>query len=446
LKRVIKIISLVLAVLLLLEASALNTCAVMRPMIRENNGILAAQAAAQQQENLPLPEPTEAEPVEQPEEGEAVPQETEALPVETSPEEPVEEKPVRKTQVPENFYEVPEYYQTDYPDTLFGNGTVASSGCSITALAMVATYLTEHVYMPDELAGYFGGYIGNNMQRLEYASDQLQLPWRKAKNWHDALAALEEGKVVIALMGETSAFTNSQHYIVLAGMTVDGKILVNDPYTPNYDNWKLAPGFEEGFSESAVCWGFSGGWIYDKGAMPEDPFIYEAEEKETVECRYPEIQLTDEEKTMFAKLLWLECRGESHEGQQAVAEVILNRLAADNFPETLKGIIYAKGQFPCTEHMDEATPTQTQYEAIEAALYGPYILPEDVVFYAKFKVNENYWGKIGEHYFCYQYNWKPEGEAAASEPAAETQPEPTAETLPEAALETAPETTAETQP
>jgi len=409
LKQLIKLTSLVLSVMLFLQAFALSACAVMRPKVKEFLGQNPAETVAVDQKETEPEQVPEKEEVPVPEETTLPAEETEA----SEPEE--EEKPVRTTVVPTSFYEVPEYYQSDYPDTLFGNGTIATSGCSITSLAMVATYLTEHVYMPDELAGYFGGYIGNNMERLEYASDQLQLPWHKAKNWHDALAALEAGKVVIALMGETSAFTNSQHYIVLAGMTVDGKIIVNDPYLPNYDNWKLAAGFEEGFTESQVCWGFSGGWIYDKSAMPEDPFIYEQEEVERGECRYPDLELTEEEKVMFAKLLWLECRGEPYEGQQAVAEVILNRLVAPNFPDTLKGVIYAEGQFPSIVDMDEAQTTQTQFEAIEAALYGPYVVPEEVVFYATYKENDNYWGKIGDHYFCYQYNWNPEAEETVPE-------------------------------
>ena len=176
--------------------------------------------------------------------------------------------------------------------------------------------------------------------------------------------------------------------------------------------------------------GFSGAWIYDKSAMPEEPFIYVPEEKEQVVCRYPDIQLTQEEKTLLAKLLWLECRGESYEGQQAVAEVILNRMAADNFPNTLKSIIYAEGQFPSIVDMHKAGATQTQYEAIEAALNGPYVLPIDVVFYAKFKENGNFWGQIGQHYFCYQYDWAPEETVAE-----ETLPEPTAEPTAEPATE-----------
>lgn len=408
-KRLIKTICLLLGVLLLLESSALSTCAVIRPMGKDHPGRGSGETAAVQEETAPqqLAAPAETS---APAADETVSDATEATEAETVPEEPA-----RTTKVPESFYEVPEYFQTDYPDALFGKGTIATSGCSITSLAMVATYLTEHVYMPDELAGYFGGYIGNNMQRLEYAAEQLQLPWTKAKDFHDALAALEAGKVVIALMGENSLFTDMQHYIVLAGMTVDGKIIVNDPYAPNYEHWQLAAGFEEGFDENQVCWGFSGGWIFDKSAMPEEPFIYEQEEVVRGECRYPEIELTEAEKVMFAKLLWLECRGEPFEGQQAVAEVILNRMAASNFPSTLRSIIYAEGQFPSIVKMDEAQTTQTQFEAIEAAMYGPYILPKEVVFYATYKENDNFWGKIGQHYFCYQYDWKPEAEETVTE-------------------------------
>ena len=48
----------------------------------------------------------------------------------------------------EGYLQVPRYFQTDYPYIKFGNGTIATSGCSITCLAMVATYLTDHEYTP----------------------------------------------------------------------------------------------------------------------------------------------------------------------------------------------------------------------------------------------------------------------------------------------------------
>lgn len=333
---------------------------------------------------------------------------------ETAPAGTVEEtQPVEETQSveepePDTYDEVPLYFQTDYPDVMYANDTLATSGCSMASLAMVATYMTDHKFTPDQFADWFGGYMGNHRERLEYASEQLQLPYEEAITVHDALQAVKDGKVVIALMSQNSLFTNTQHFVVFAGMTVDGKILVNDPYEPNYTNWQLSVGFENGFEEKQVTWGFGGGWIYDKSQMPSVPFIYEPEERPVVECRYPDVELSEEDMRLFAKLLWLECRGESYEGQQAVAEVILNRLVSEDFPDTIHGIVYAEGQFPCTNDIPKATPTQTQYEAIENALKGPYILPMEVIFYAKFKENKNFWGQIGEHYFCYGYDWKPE--------------------------------------
>lgn len=321
----------------------------------------------------------------------------ETLPEQTEPEE--------KTVTLRNGF--PLFLQTDYPNVRYGSGTMPTSGCSITCIAMVATYLTGHTYYPDELAGYFGGHVGSNIDRLEYASDMLQLPWQRAENWHKALAAMEEGKIAIVLMNSRSPFTQGQHFIVLTGLTEDGKVLVNDPSGPNYDNWELKAGFENGFHPTTISNGYEGCWLYDPAQMPEEPFIY-AEEKVEVECRYPDLELTQDDIELLARMVWVEAQGEPEEGQQAVAEVVLNRLAADNFQDTLKGVIYAEGQFRSTAFLEDAEPTQTQYEAVEQALNGPYVLPKDVVFFATYAVNKNVWGKIGGHTFCYQWGMDPE--------------------------------------
>lgn len=295
---------------------------------------------------------------------------------------------------------IPNYYQTDYPDVRFGSGSLATSGCSITCLAMVASYMTGHAYSPPELARYFGGDAHNNMGRLEIGSDALKLPYHKSENWHETLAALKAGKVVIALMGADSLFTNGQHFIVLAGMTEDGRILVNDPNRNNYDYWELKHGFAEGFSEEQILRGYSGGWIYDKDAMPEDPFVYWEEEPQR-QYRYGDLSLTRAEEDLLARVIWVEAQGESFEGQQAVAEVVLNRMISRDFPDSLEGVIYAQGQFQSVLYLEEAEAWQVQYEAIERALYGPYVLPVDVVYFSRQAANDHVWGTIGGHVFCY---------------------------------------------
>ena len=303
----------------------------------------------------------------------------------------------------QEYINVPLYFQTDYPDVLYGAGTIESSGCSITSIAMIASYLTGYEYLPSELAYYFGGKATNNMARMEYAAQTLGLPYEKPQNVNHTLAALREGKCAILLMRSPSPFTQSQHFIVVTGMTEDGKFLVNDPYGPNYDKWDLKQGFATGFSESYLRNGYEGAWVFDKSAMPQEIKRYTEQLPETAESRYPEFDLSYAERQLLAKVIWVEARGESPEGQQAVAEVVFNRLASKNFPDTLRDIIYGEGQFRSVKFLDDAEPGQAQYQAIEKALYGPYILPMDVTYFARFATNNNVWGTIGGHIFCYEH-------------------------------------------
>ena len=349
----------------------------------------------------------------------------EETPKETAPKqtEPVVEEPVDEEvyeQVPEEtepdipdeeieyktYNSVPLYFQNDYPDTMFGVGTVATSGCSITCLAMVATYLTGHEYRPDELAGYFGGRANNNMERMLYGMQQMRLPYLQVENWHGVMDALNKGKVVIVLLNKKSIFTDSQHFVVLTGLTKDGKVLINDTNADNYDRWDLREKLITGFPQSDLWPGFDGAWSFDKGAMPEKPFIYYEEEVE-VEPRYVGVTLTMDEREMLARMVWVEARGETFEGQQAVAEVVLNRLVASNFQNSIESIIMAEGQFNSAKFLDDAEPNQTQYEAVERALKGPYITPINTVYFGRgANINGNVWKWIGGH--CFSTQWLPE--------------------------------------
>ena len=85
---------------------------------------------------------------------------------------PTEEPIVPETNPDRTHYDtVPNFYETDYPDIRFGNGSFADYGSGVTSVAMVATYLTGYEYRPDELASWFSNYIGNQIQILEYISD-----------------------------------------------------------------------------------------------------------------------------------------------------------------------------------------------------------------------------------------------------------------------------------
>lgn len=360
-----------------------------------------------------LEEPEETDATEEPD----APAEPEAPEEPNAPDDSEVEDPVEETEpeLPDedleeldlkDYSSVPLYFQNDYPDVMFGAGTVETSGCSITCLAMVATYLTGHEYLPDELAGYFGGRAENNMARMEYGIEKMKLPSRKAENWHVVLKELERGKVVILLVDEKSIFTDTQHFVVLTGITSDGLIMVNDSNRDNYDRWDLKEKLISGFPQEDLCRGFNGAWCFDKSLMPKNPFIY-YEEEVYVEPRYVGMTLTMDERELLARMVWVESRGEPIEGQQAVAEVVLNRLYAGNFQSSVESIIMAEGQFNSARFLDKAEPNQTQYEAVERALKGPYVTPINTVYFSRHpSPNGTLWNRIGGH--CFSKQWLPQ--------------------------------------
>jgi len=342
---------------------------------------------------------------------ETVPDET--IPEETVPEETVSEEIDSEETVSdeivsedENERFFPDYTLDEYADVMYGTGTIKDNGCSVCCMAVVATYLTGHQYYPDELARWFGGKAENNVDRIRLMAEALQLPMTEAENYDYVKEALGQGKIVIQLMNGRSLFTKGQHFILLKGFTEDGKIEVYDPSTSNRSSWRLKDRFENGFGTDEICWGYDGAFIFDPSQMSEDPFIYEEPVREYVEPRYGSLKLTDDETKLLAKLIYVEARGESEDGQQAIAEVVLNRLVSGDFGSSITNMINDESQFVPHRLILTAKPSQAQYEAIDRALYGPYVLPIEVTFYGTVRTTDSKWGTIGRHIFCYPWHYK----------------------------------------
>lgn len=363
-----------------------------------------------QQEKTAAPEEELTEATEEStDETQEYPEETEYLPTEPVPEEAQEPEP--EEVIPEETEEIPaepederffpDYTLDEYGDIMYGSGTIKDNGCSVCCMAVAATYLTGHQYYPDELAGWFGAKAENNVDRIRYMASALRLPMTEAENYNFVREALWEGKIVIQLMNGKSLFTNSQHFVLLKGFNSDGKIMVYDPSNSNRSSWYLADKFENGFTIDEICWGYDGAFILDPAAMPENPFIYEEPVREYVEPRYEGLKLTDEETTLLARLIYVEARGECEDGQQAIAEVVLNRITSGLFGNSLTNLINDESQFVPRKLLKEAKPGQAQYEAIDRALYGPYVLPKEVMFYGRVRTTDRVWGNIGAHIFCY---------------------------------------------
>lgn len=139
-------------------------------------------------------------------------------------------------ELPEIGMQIPLYYQYQSPwgKIKFGDGNIASSGCSITCLAMVISYLTSGTVTPDELAAWAGNRF--HVPDVGQGWDIFPAVARKygvncvglGESMNNVINALKSEKPVIASM-TAGTFTKKGHFIVLRGIDENGKILVNDP-------------------------------------------------------------------------------------------------------------------------------------------------------------------------------------------------------------------------
>lgn len=137
----------------------------------------------------------------------------------------------------ERFPEVPLYLQQDFGDTLYGNYRLAISGCGITSLAMVASYMMDEELTPPELCALFGRYshasgtdsklFMNEPAGLGFYLQEVSWSIQRAKE------ALEEGQVLISLQSP-GYWTGGGHYMVIESIHEGDMVQVRDSDLENY--------------------------------------------------------------------------------------------------------------------------------------------------------------------------------------------------------------------
>ena len=125
--------------------------------------------------------------------------------------------------------------------------TIGQAGCGVVCMAAVVSALTGEVHNPVELAGWSveNGYYceGNGSYHglVPAVATAYGLIWEGNLATQGILDALADGKLVVTVMGE-GHFTKGSYFIVLRGITEEGKVLVSDPasYTRSGEEWDLA--------------------------------------------------------------------------------------------------------------------------------------------------------------------------------------------------------------
>lgn len=108
--------------------------------------------------------------------------------------------------------------------------------------------------------------------------------------------------------------------------------------------------------------------------------------------------ITEAEREMLARLVYLEANTESLECQKAIASVVINRLQNGAWGDTLEGVIYYPYQFTPASLIDKTTPTQTNYDAVDYVLENGSILPKYCMYFrANYGFSNTDWANYGYH-------------------------------------------------
>ncbi len=139
---------------------------------------------------------------------------------------------------------VPFYKQgaSEWGSEPFGNGTLASDACCPTAIAMVLSYFKGERITPSQVAARYDQDAYRSREQGSYggkmclaAAEDYGL---SAETGTDSLSAgrireaLESGAKIVMSMkpGDGGGrYATVYHYVVLAGLTEDGKVIVNNP-------------------------------------------------------------------------------------------------------------------------------------------------------------------------------------------------------------------------
>ena len=117
--------------------------------------------------------------------------------------------------------------------------------------------------------------------------------------------------------------------------------------------------------------------------------------------------IKEEEKKLLARLVQAEAEGEPFEGKVAVADVVLNRVEHEQFPDTVKDVIYQKNAFEPVQNGSINEPASNEaVQAVETALIDKEQNEELLYFYnpdtatSQWIFSREVVKKIGNHAFA----------------------------------------------
>lgn len=145
---------------------------------------------------------------------------------------------------------IPRFYQWDkrWGEKSYGGNKMKKNGCGPTCLSMVWCGLTGKTkWNPYEVAkmaekkGFYVPGVGSSWELMTEGAKEMGMHGEVLSFDEDQIRrVLKNGQPVICAMGPGD-FTTEGHFIVLTGITDEGKILLNDPNSKENSekDWEL---------------------------------------------------------------------------------------------------------------------------------------------------------------------------------------------------------------
>lgn len=168
--------------------------------------------------------------------------------------------------------DIPLFFQFDtrWANHSYAGDTIKISGCGVTSLAMVVVGLTGDTSVtPLTMAdfstsrGWAISGVGTSWELMTTGAREFGLNAEQVSTSASSIVEnLSQGKVMIVSTTykgyngvSTGYFTNGGHFIVLTGLTEDGRIKVNDSWSEKKSNETFTPEFMQ--NEIKGAWAYS---------------------------------------------------------------------------------------------------------------------------------------------------------------------------------------------
>ena len=113
---------------------------------------------------------------------------------------------------------------------------------------------------------------------------------------------------------------------------------------------------------------------------------------------------TQEDINLLAEVMYHENWNTDSEHLAAyyTGAVVMNRVKSKEWPDTIKEVLYQKGQYSTTKKFFTKEIPAECYELAEMILRdGTPDVPENVIFQSMRKLGKGTWKKVNTDYFCY---------------------------------------------